>query len=98
MTARGVARATRGGHRANALLVPGIDGLDIDRTDSGVPLSEEVRHEMAPDEAASASQHNQIILIHKLTFHHEIQNHNAGFDGDGRDGILLSSFISDRTA
>ena len=48
-------------------LVPVLDGLDIDRTDLCVPLSEEVRHEMAPDEATAASHHNQITLVHTLT-------------------------------
>jgi hypothetical protein len=38
--------------RLREKLVPVIDRLDIDRTDSCVPLSEEVCHEMAGDEAA----------------------------------------------
>src|SRR5262249_24611816 len=43
-------------------LVPGVDRLDVDRTDPAAPLPDEVRDEMAPDEAAAAGHHDQVIL------------------------------------
>src|SRR5262245_31405804 len=69
-------------------LVPVIEGLEVDGTDPSVPLPEQVRDEVASDEAAAAGHQDQIILASHRSASVSRVIHDAGRQIGATKGLL----------